>query len=119
MAAQGGGEDVARVELVAGGGFATAVVDAGRVERFDIDTDLTVTSDHSLVTADLTRSLQGAFSSPAESSAVSVTIHNVESVDFCPDASGAVPFDIQSDFSMSAGTTTVQFQKVTSRFTVR
>ncbi len=71
-----------------------------------LSNDLTVSTDHSLVTADLTRSLQGAFSGPTESSSLSVTIHNVESVDFCPDASGAVPVDIQSDYSMSAGTTT-------------
>ncbi len=75
-------------------------------------TEISVDAEHSLVKVDLSRTMQATMSNDATQTALGVDIHNVESVDFCPDASGIVPVDVQSDVSITGGTTTIQFQIV-------
>ena len=78
----------------------------------NFSTDISVNAEHSLVKVDLGRTMQATLSKDATQTALGVDIHNVESVDFCPDAAGIVPVDVQSDVSITGGTTTIQFQIV-------
>lgn len=75
-------------------------------------TEINVEAEHSNVKVDLTRTMDGTLNKDSTQSALGVDIHNIESMDFCPDAAGVVPADIESDVKVTAGTTVLQFQIV-------
>ena len=76
-----------------------------------METHFSTKAERSLVTVDLDRQLVLNYTAPpsstAESGTTTITIHNTDSVDFCPDVGGVVPVKLMTTFTMALPASTV------------